>query len=466
MRQRAVVLLIATFLMALPRPAAAEAMPFVRRAGTHFMAGDQRLYFLGTSCYYLAYWASDTTTNSATGRTYRQDADAFLVRCRDRGLNVVCIWAFNDGADARALQPSPGVHAESALLGYDYVLHRGRQLGLRFVLCLVNNWDDYGGMRWYATNNAPAAVHSDFYTNAQCRAWYLKHVTTLVNRTNTFNGTVYRDEPAIFAWQLANEPRWYSSPHDANPVDSSGETIRRWIWDMAAAVKSIDTNHMVSTGEEGWTEAQSWEGTIWKTNNASPSIDYTVIHCWPDRWTWMWGPEPALYSNAMAWVSDHLATAARLGKPMVLSEYGKTFPLDGASGRHAYYQGWFDVIHASAASNGPAAGLQFWMLEADGSTHADGFGITPTDTTTLALLSPQADAMNTLIAPNLTIRWVPASHRPALAWNPIVGRPNYQIWTSSNLVAWSMATSISSNRWSDGSGASPRYYRVRTSWTN
>lgn len=452
-------------LLALVSLSAAQAdTPFVRRDGMHFMAGDQRVYFLGASCYYLAYWASDTSTNSATGLTYREEADAYMQRCRDLGFNVIRIWAFNDGGDARALQPTPGAHREEALAGYDYVLHRGAQLDLRFVMTLVNNWDDFGGMRWYATNAVPGAAHSDFYTNDQCRAWYREHVDTLVNRTNTLNGRVYRDDPTIFSWQLANEPRWHSSPKDSNTVDTTGATIRDWIWEEAAYIKSIDTNHMISTGEEGWTAAQPWEGTRWETNNASPHVDYTVIHCWPDWWGGLWGSEPDLYSNAMAWVEDHLAMAAQLGKPMVLSEYGKKRPLDGAFGRHAYYQGWFEIIQASAATNGPAAGMHFWMFEAEGSDHDDGFSVFWTETNTLALLSGQAPELNALIAPRVTS----ISHTPdgstSLRWSEVVGGPSFQILMSSNLQEWAGIDTTSSNSWT-GTPPGGRYYvRIRPFW--
>ena len=449
-------------LLAALRPAGAD-MPFVRREGTHFMAGDQRFYFLGASCYYLAYWAADTSTHAATGRAYREDADRYLSRCRELGFNVVRIWAFNDGADARALQPTPGLHRDEVLRGYDYVLDRGAQLGLRFVMTLVNNWDDYGGMRWYATNSHPAAVHSDFYTNAQCRAWYQQHVAVMANRTNTFNARVYRDDPAIFAWQLANEPRWRSSPQDTNAVDTSGQTIRDWLWDMAAYVKGIDTNHMVSTGEEGWTADQWWEGTRWEDNNTSPDIDYTVIHCWPDWWDW-WGPEPGLYSNAMDWVADHLATAQGLNKPLVLSEYGKEGPLDGAAGRHTYYQGWFDAIRANAATNGPAAGLHFWMMEAEGSDHNDGFSVFPYEADTLALLSQHAYAMNTLIAPRVTTFTLDDQNRATLTWTPVVGQPSYEVQSSSNLVHWTVAARVSTNTWTASTSAPYQYYRLRPSW--
>lgn len=446
------------------REATRADVPFVRREGTHLMAGDQRFYFFGASCFYLAYWASDTSTNSATGLTYREEADAYMVRCRDLGFNVVRIWAFNDGGDSRALQPSPGVHREEALVGYDYVLHRGAQLGLRFVFTLVNNWDDYGGMRWYATNNSPGAVHSDFYTNAQCRTWYRQHAAKLVSRTNTLSGRAYRDDPTIFSWQLANEPRWHTSPKDGNAVDTTGETIRSWIWNEAAYIKSIDTNHMISTGDEGWTAAQSWEGTRWETNNTSPHVDYTVIHCWPDWWGGLWGSEPGLYSNAMAWVEDHLSLAQQLGKPMVLSEYGKHRPLDGAAGRHAYYEGWFDIMRASAATNGPAAGMHFWMFEAEGSDHDDSFSVLWHETNTLALLSGQAPLLNRLIAPEITSLARSTDGQTVLHWTQVVGDPNFEIMASSNLQDWAGGVSVSSNAWSGSFSGPRRYFRIRPYW--
>lgn len=438
---------------------------FVWRSGQHLMIGDQRHYFMGGSCYYLAYWASDTSTNAATGRTYREDADAYMVRCRDLGCSAIRIWAFNDGADPRALQPVPGVHNEMALQGYDYVLKRADDLGLRIVMTLVNNWDDYGGMRWYVTNSPTASVHSDFYTDAQCRAWYRNHVNVLATRTNTFNGRVYREDPSIFAWQLANEPRWNSDPKDDNPVDETGETIRDWIWDMAAFVKSIDTNHMVSTGEEGWTSAHPWEGTRWELNNASPDIDYTVIHCWPDWWGWLWGDEPGLYANAMQWVRDHIAIAESLGKPFVLSEYGKVRPLDGEFGRHDYYRGWFDVLHGSAVADGAAAGMHFWMLEADGSDHDDGFSVFPHESATLSLVSSQARQMASLIAPLVTSVSAPGAGRARMTWTEVVGSPRYEIQASSTLLGtWTAIDTVSTNTWTGPATGVSRYYRIRPYW--
>jgi mannan endo-1,4-beta-mannosidase len=442
----------------------ANERPFITRQGTHLRAGDQRFYFLGASCYYLAYWAADTSRNPRTGRTFRQDADAYLERCRDSGFSVIRVWAFNDGKDARALQTAPGQYREQAFVGYDHLLKRSDDLGLRIVMCLVNNWNDFGGMRWYATNSNPSAVHSDFYTDPQCRAWYRDHLFTMVHRTNSITGRVYRDDPTIFAWQLANEPRWHGSPKDADSVDTSGMTIRNWVWDMATYLKSLDPNHLISTGEEGWTATESWEGTRWELNNASPHIDYAVIHCWPDWWTWMWGDEPELKDNALAWVVEHLEIAANLGKPLVLSEYGKNRPLEGAGGRHAYYDSWFEVIHRSALADGPACGLHFWMLEADGSDHDDGFSVFPHEVETLDLLSQQARVLNKLISPTFTQVRALNGNNVGLAWTEIVGSPHYEVLTSQDLSKWTVADTIATNTWSGTISPDRRFYSIRPYW--
>ena len=322
---------------------------FVRRETTHLMRDKQRLYYLGANCFYLSYFAQDTSV-ATNGTTWRQMSDEVLAQCKDLGISVVRIWAFNEDnkqefsavhGDWR-IQTSPGVYREQALVGLDYVLNAANELDLYLVLTLVNNWNDYGGMMWYVTNSPTAGGdHDDFYTDVWCRQWYRNHFAALANRTNTFNGRVYRDDPTIFSWQLANEPRC-----------STTIALTNWVSQMASYIKSIDTNHMVSTGEEGWEPE-------WTLNNSCSNIDYAVIHCWPDWW-WPSKDDATMYSNAMRWVTDRIATAQNtLGKPIVLSEYGRLHPawggppLDDAYGRNGYYRGWFDAIYSSARADGP-----------------------------------------------------------------------------------------------------------------
>jgi endo-1,4-beta-mannosidase len=57
--------------------------------------------------------------------------------------------------------------------------------------------------------------------------------------------SVYRDDDAIHSWDLCNEPR--------NKLQgASGNEIGDWVRQMAAVVKSIDPNHPVTVGTEGF----------------------------------------------------------------------------------------------------------------------------------------------------------------------------------------------------------------------
>ena len=40
---------------------------------------------------------------------------------------------------------------------------------------------------------------------------YKDHIEHYVNRRNTYNGRLYKEDPTIFYWDLINEPRWYAS---------------------------------------------------------------------------------------------------------------------------------------------------------------------------------------------------------------------------------------------------------------
>lgn len=71
------------------------------------------------------------------------------------GLRVLRMWAFSDGPDQyMSLQPRPGQHVEAVLQGLDWLLAAARARGLRLMLCLTNNWHDFGGVpqyvRWVA----------------------------------------------------------------------------------------------------------------------------------------------------------------------------------------------------------------------------------------------------------------------------------------------------------------------------
>nr|CAN71607.1 hypothetical protein VITISV_015565 [Vitis vinifera]CAN71993.1 hypothetical protein VITISV_023481 [Vitis vinifera] len=88
------------------------------------------------------------------------------------------------------------------------------------------------------------------------------------------------------AWELINEPRCQ--------VDYSGKTLNGWIQEMASFVKSIDSNHLLTVGMEGFYGDSMPEkkainpgyqvGTDFISNHLIKEIDFSTIHAYPDIW--------------------------------------------------------------------------------------------------------------------------------------------------------------------------------------
>ena len=85
---------------------------------------------------------------------------------------------------------------------------------------------------------------SHFVTNAKAKELVYNHVRHVVSRTNTVTGKPYKDDPAIFSWQIGNEPRCFRK--DAEGQDAFVD----YMWTTATLIKSIDPYHMVSSGSE------------------------------------------------------------------------------------------------------------------------------------------------------------------------------------------------------------------------
>ena len=170
------------------------------------------------------------------------------------------------------------------------------------------------------------------------------------------------DDPTLMSWQIGNEPRAFS--------DENKEPFAQWMADVAALIKSLDSNHMVSSGSEG---AAGCEGDIalYERVHADPNIDYLNIHIWPYNWGWVKADSlkellPRAKENTKKYINDHMVVAQKYKKPVVLEEFG--FPRDGfrfskstsTEVRDEYYQYVFDLIRQDRENGGLFAGCNFW----------------------------------------------------------------------------------------------------------
>lgn len=360
------------------REAEAAGGGFVRAQGTRFVINGSPYYANGFNAYWLMTMAADPAQ--------RGKVTSALSQAAARGLSVARTWAFSDGG-SNALQSAPGSYNENIFKGLDFVLSEARKNGIKVILSLVNNYDTFGGKKqyveWARGRGQAIGSEDDFFTNSLVKAFYKNHVKTVLTRVNTVTGVAYKDDPTILAWELMNEPRCQS--------DLSGRTIQSWITEMAAHVKSIDGNHMLEAGLEGFYGASSSSsraasvnpagrqvGTDFIANNRVPGIDFATVHSYPDQW--LSSSDDQAQRNFLGrWLDAHIADAqGTLRKPLLIAEFGKSQRDPGFSSaqRDAQFGMVYAKIYQSARKGGPTVGGLFWQLMADGmDSYGDGYQV-------------------------------------------------------------------------------------------
>ncbi|GMP44931.1 hypothetical protein CsSME_00013653 [Camellia sinensis var. sinensis] len=196
------------------------------------------------------------------------------------------------------------------------------------------------------------------------------------------------------AWELMNEPRCTS--------DTSGSTIQGWITEMASYLKSIDSNHLLEAGLEGFygqsgSQKQQFNlnfqvGTDFIANNQIPGIDFATIHSYPDAWL-PGTSEDNQISFLNNWVNTHIQDAQNiLGKPLLVGEFGKSWKDPGfdTKQRDVLFNTVYSAIYSSASGGGAAAGGMFWQLLTEGmDSFRDGYEIVLSESTSTASLIAQ-----------------------------------------------------------------------------
>jgi mannan endo-1,4-beta-mannosidase len=276
------------------------------------------------------------------------------------------------------LQPEQGKFDERVLDGLDLVLAEMKKRDMKAVLFLSNNWEWSGGFQQYLTWNGrvPGEMTTrkltwdeqrdtvaKFYTCEPCKQAYNKQVAFILDRTNKITKTRYIDDPTIMAWELANEPR---------PMrPASNDAYGKWISATAAMIKAKDRNHLITTGHEGWIGTEGMP--LFETVHSDANINYLTIHIWAKNWGWFTGDRLAegfdnVMKRAVSYIEDHVAVSEKLGKPLVIEEFGLPRdglvfdPADPTTLRDRYYAKILSVIGDRPAGFGPVAGANFWAF--------------------------------------------------------------------------------------------------------
>jgi hypothetical protein len=221
------------------------------------------------------------------------------------------VWDCNNsGGHYNAFQKyTHGNWSEEMYNATDWLIYEAGKRDIRIAFVFVNNWKEYGGMRWYVqqspttnktyenvtddSNNNFWLFHDQFYSDANAKQYFKDFINHTLWRNNTYTGRYYKDEPAIAMWILANEPR-------ANSQGSNYTLIRNWTQEMANYVKSIDTNHIIALGMEGW--GDPWEGTAFIKNQDLGNLSIATYNTNPYQWDWF--AQRSEYATDLDWADE------------------------------------------------------------------------------------------------------------------------------------------------------------------
>ncbi len=341
-------------------------------------------YFVGTNFWYGAILAS-TGVGGDRDRLARE-----LDAMQAVGINNLRVLVGADGlsgVEAKiepTLQWEPGVYNDTLLDGLDYLMAELGKRHMYAVLFINNAWEWSGGysqyLSWAKGEHWPTPQEVGYpQYMASCAEWsrckeaqelYFNHVRFLLGRTNRYTDKPYTEDPAIFSWQIGNEPRAFSM--------EVADEFAEWIHASAKLIKELDPNHMVSTGSEGIWGCEG-DSVLCRRIHEFPEVDYMTCHIWPFNWGWMDGD---WQSKVGDYIQQHMDIAERINKPFVIEEFG--FPRDlpmwpgtpnalhattmeprameecPTSNRNMLYAFIFDHVKESASQHGYLRGCNFW----------------------------------------------------------------------------------------------------------
>lgn len=350
--------------------------PFIQVKNGQFIRNGLPYYYVGANFWYGAILGSEGTGGNRE-RLHRE-----LDSLKAIGVDNLRILVGSDGKRGiptkvePTLQEAPGVYNDTILAGLDYLLAEMEKRDMTAILYLNNSWEWSGGysqyLAWATGTKAPVPVVDgwpaymsyvrQFVHSDSAQALFANHVKYIVTRTNRYTERKYTDDPTIMSWQIGNEPRAFSN--------EGKEDFARWMSSASALIRSLDPNHLISTGSEGKHGCEE-DLALFERIHADPNIDYMNIHIWP--YNWGWAPKDSLQANldkactlTKAYIDEHLDIAKKYQKPLVLEEFG--YPRDGfqfgknisTHARDGYYKCIFDLIVKHAKEGSLFAGCNFW----------------------------------------------------------------------------------------------------------
>ncbi len=322
----------------LPAPAEVAAISggpshdFVRTHGTEFVEQGRLFRFIGVNIRGLVHYGDTKTLRYAESKHRMEQLQAAY----DMGARVV-----------RVFLPSMHVDVETTIRNLQGIVDLLRRdfPGLYILPAFANLYADVpfripGDERFYAKidPNFPAdLLTSDFFGGGYTEN-YLPYLRKVV--------TAFKDEPAIFAWEVGNELK-------LDPADVGLPRLYTFIDFMRLAareIRALDTNHLITTGMISTRHASLGNEMLQRRLYDKSAFDFMTIHCYNEEYH-----------------EDESGLAQLLGMPYIVEEAG--FGNKYGHDRSGHIQR--DMDHWFGAGDG-ARGYMQWGFMATSNDIGDG----------------------------------------------------------------------------------------------
>lgn len=369
---------------------------FVRVRDGKFELRGKPYFYVGANVWYCCYLC-DPALPGGRARFVRE-----LDQLRKIGVNNIRLLAGSEtsplaGAIPRGITRAPHEWDEDLLRGLDFCLAEMARRDMRGVLFLSNYWQWSGSfaqyVRWITGEeipdpDKPAIAKGDwqafmrfsarFYHTPAAVELYREYAARLIQRKNTVNGRIYRDDPAIMTWELANEPRPGTNDESG---DQNAPAFSGWLDATARFIHDRAPRQLVCSGSEGVFGCLQ-KPDLFIASHKSPAIDYVTVHMWLKNWGWIEDPQlGADFEIAAGKARDHVEMHTKIAtdtlkKPLVLEEFGlprdheKYAPDAPTTARDEYYRRMFDQVAESCQAGRALQAANFWAWGGQGRASA------------------------------------------------------------------------------------------------
>jgi mannan endo-1,4-beta-mannosidase len=369
-----------------------SARAFVAVRNGRFELRGKPYFYVGANLWFGAY-AGDAALPGGRARLARE-----LDRLHKIGVTNIRLLAGSEtsplvGAIPRGITRAPRDYDEELLRGLDFCLAEMAKRDQRGILFLSNYWQWSGGfaqyVRWATGETIPDAdkpvmgagdwhafmqFSARFYQTPAAVALYRGYIGRLVRRRNTVNGRIYRDDPAVMTWELANEPR---PGADDSSAAKDVPIFCDWVDATARFIRELAPRQLVCTGSEGIMGCLQ-KPEVFIAAHRTPAIDYVTVHMWLKNWSWIKTVElGAEFEIAAGKARDHVETHTRIAtdtlkKPLVLEEFGlprdreKYSPDSPTAARDEYYRRMFAQVVESCQAGRALQAANFWAWGGEG----------------------------------------------------------------------------------------------------